>query len=83
MMMSLMEAYLGGEEPSMEDLKATLRKAVIANAIFPLWPVPLLRNIGVQLVLDAVVDYLPSPADLPPVKELIPRLKQRLNASAF
>lgn len=63
----LMEAYLGGEEPSVADLKKTLRKAVIANEIFPIMTGTALKNIGVQLVLDAVVDYLPSPVDLPPV----------------
>jgi len=65
---ALMEAYLGGEEPSLEDLKKTLRKAVIANELFPIMTGTALKNIGVQLVLDAVVDYLPSPLDLPPVQ---------------
>lgn len=63
---ALMEAYLAGEEPSNEDLKKTLRKAVLANEIFPVMTGTALQNIGVQLVLDAVVDYLPSPLDLPP-----------------
>tara|TARA_B100002051_G_scaffold276170_3_gene322923 strand:+ start:8725 stop:10887 length:2163 start_codon:yes stop_codon:yes gene_type:complete len=62
---ALMEAYLGGEEPTTEQLKATLRKAVLANEIFPVMTGTALQNIGVQLVLDAVVDYLPSPLDLP------------------
>src|SRR5690606_2291186 len=70
---ALMEAYLGGEEPTNEQLKATLRKAVIACEIFPIMTGTALRNIGVQLVLDAVVDYLPSPVDLPPVKGIDPR----------
>jgi elongation factor G len=61
----LMEAFLGGEEPSLAALKATLRKAVLANEIFPIMTGTALQNIGVQLVLDAVVDYLPSPVDLP------------------
>lgn len=69
----LMEAYLAGNEPTNEDLKKTLRKAVIANALFPIMTGTALRNIGVQLVLDAVVDYLPSPVDLPPVKGLDPK----------
>lgn len=60
----LMEAYLAGEEPTNADLKKTLRKAVIANELFPIMTGTALRNIGVQLVLDAVVDYLPSPLDL-------------------
>lgn len=63
---ALMEAFLEGKEPSNEDLKKTLRKAVLANEIFPIMTGTALQNIGVQLVLDAVVDYLPSPVDLPP-----------------
>ncbi len=61
---ALMEAYLAGEEPTVEQLKATLRKATLANEIFPVMAGTALQNIGVQLVLDAVVDYLPSPLDL-------------------
>lgn len=70
---ALMEAYLGGEEPTVEQLKATLRKAVLANEIFPVMTGTALQNIGVQLVLDAVVDYLPSPLDLPDVEGTDPR----------
>lgn len=58
--------YLDGKEPTMEVLKATLRKAVIANEIVPVFCGSALKNKGVQLVLDAVVEYLPSPIDLPP-----------------
>ena len=68
----MMEAYLGGDEPSVEDLKAQLRKAVIANEVFPVLCGTALKNKGVQLVLDAVVDYLPSPLDLPPAKGIHP-----------
>jgi elongation factor G len=63
-----MTAYLEGVVPSYEELQATLRKAVIANKIFPVMTGSSLKNVGVQRVLDAVVDYLPSPVDLPPVK---------------
>ena len=59
-----MNAYLEGTEPSIDELKKTLRKAVIANAIFPVYAGSALKNKGVQLVLDAVVDYLPSPTDI-------------------
>ena len=58
--------------PSYEELQSVLRKAVIANEIFPVMTGSALKNKGVQLVLDAVVDYLPSPADLPPVKGIDP-----------
>lgn len=61
----LMNDYLEGKEIPLADLKATLRKAVIKNEIFPVLTGSSLKNKGVQLVLDAVVDYLPSPLDLP------------------
>lgn len=70
---ALMEAFLEGNEPTNEDLKKTLRKAVIANELFPVMTGTALKNIGVQLVLDAVVDYLPSPLDLPPTHGTDPR----------
>jgi elongation factor G len=69
----LMEAFLGGGEPTTEQLMVTLRKAVIANQIFPVLTGSSLKNIGVQLVLDAVVDYLPAPTDLPPVHGINPK----------
>ncbi len=67
-----MAAYLEGTEPALEDLKKILRKAVVGNEIFPVFCGSALKNKGVQLVLDAVVDYLPSPAELPPVKGMNP-----------
>ncbi len=79
---ALMEAYLGGEEPALEDLKKTLRKAVIANEIFPIMTGTALQNIGVQLVLDAVVDYLPSPTDLPPVEGINPKNDETVSRQA-
>ena len=66
----LMTAYLEGKEISISALKETLRKAVIANKIFPVMTGSALKNKGVQLVLDAVVDYLPSPLDIPPIKAI-------------
>lgn len=79
---ALMEAYLGGEEPELEILKKTLRKAVIANEIFPIMTGTALQNIGVQLVLDAVVDYLPAPTDLPPVEGIDPKTEAELTRTA-
>lgn len=70
---AMMNAYLEGNEPPMDQLKATLRKAVIANEIFPVYTGSALKNKGVQHVLDAVVDYLPSPVDMPPVTGTDPR----------
>ncbi len=64
----VMEKYLGGEEPNEEEFKRATRKGVLANAIYPVFCGTALQNIGVQLVLNAVVDYLPSPLD---VKQIV------------
>ena len=63
----LLEKYLSGTEPTVAELKAALRKATIAYKLVPIYCGTSLRNKGVQPLLDAVVDYLPSPLDLPPV----------------
>jgi len=60
-----MEAYLGGEEPSVETLKRCIRQAVITGAFYPILAGSAFKNKGVQPLLDAVVDYLPSPVDIP------------------
>jgi len=64
--------YLEGEKISNEELKAALRRAVIANKATPVFCGSSLRNKGVQILLDAVIDYLPSPAETPPVKGINP-----------
>ncbi len=64
----LMAKFFAGEEIPLEDLKKTMRKAVIANALIPVFTGSALKNIGVQLVLDAAVDYLPAPTDVPAIK---------------
>jgi elongation factor G len=61
-----MEAYLEGNEPSEETLKKCLRKAVLTGAFYPILCGSAFKNKGVQPLLDAVVDYLPSPIDIPP-----------------
>lgn len=63
-----MEAYLGGEEPSEAVLKKCIRKAVLVGAFYPILCGSAFKNKGVQTLLDAVVDYLPSPLDIPPTK---------------
>jgi elongation factor G len=63
-----MEAYLGGEEPSEAVLKKCIRKAVLTGAFYPILAGSAFKNKGVQPLLDAVVDYLPSPVDIPPTK---------------
>lgn len=74
----LMNAYLEGKEPSIEDLKRVLRKATIENKIVPVFTGSALKNKGVQLVLDAVVDYLPSPMDIPPTKGHDPKTGEEI-----
>ncbi|MCA9389966.1 elongation factor G [candidate division WWE3 bacterium] len=64
---ALLEKYLGGEEPTFDELRAALRKAVVHNEIVPVLAGSSLKNKGVQPLLDAVVWYLPSPNDVPPV----------------
>ncbi len=61
-----------GDEISVDDLKAALRKATIAGKITPVYCGSSLRNKGVQPLLDGVIDYLPSPADIPPVDGIHP-----------
>ncbi len=62
----LMMKYLEGEEPSVEELKAALRRATIANELVPVLSGTALKNRGVQRLMDAVVAFLPSPLDIPP-----------------
>ena len=64
----LMMEYLEGEEPSIEALKAALRKATIAVEIIPVLCGTAYRNKGVQKLLDAVVEYMPAPTDIPSIK---------------
>jgi elongation factor G len=63
-----MAAYLEGKEPDEATLKRLIRKAVITGAFFPVLAGSAFKNKGVQPLLDAVVDYLPSPLDVPPIK---------------
>jgi elongation factor G len=68
-----MSAFLEGKEPSMEELKRILREATLKVKLIPVMVGSALKNKGVQLVLDAVVDYLPSPLDIPPVHGIDPK----------
>ncbi|GAA1123125.1 MULTISPECIES: elongation factor G [Arthrobacter] len=63
----LMEKYLAGEEPSVAEIKAGIRKLTIASEIYPVLCGSAFKNRGVQPMLDAVVDYLPNPLDVPPM----------------
>ena len=64
----LMEKYLEGEELTMEEIKASLRQQVLDCKLFPVFCGSAYKNKGIQMLLDAVLDYLPSPLDVPPVK---------------
>ncbi|MCR4274729.1 MAG: elongation factor G [Candidatus Campbellbacteria bacterium] len=75
---ALMHLYLEGKEIPLAELKAVLRKAVIANLIIPVFTGSALKNKGVQLVLDAVIDYLPSPLDIPPAKGIDPNTNEEI-----
>ena len=70
---ALLEKYLNGEEPTVEELQAALRRAVIGYKLVPIYAGSSLRNKGVQPLLDAVVQYLPSPVDLKEVKGINPK----------
>ncbi len=72
----LMGKYLEGVEPSIAEIKAAIRKGTIIRACYPVLCGAALRNIGVQMLLDAVIDYLPSPHEKPPVEGTDPRDKE-------
>ena len=69
----LMEKYVGGETITPEELKAAVRKGTIAMKLFPVICGASFKNKGVQPLLDAVIDYLPSPLDIPPMTGHQPR----------
>jgi len=74
----IMEKYLGGEEITVEEIKKALRKGTIAMKITPVLCGAAFKNKGIQLLLDAIVDYLPSPLDLPPVRGIDPRTEEEI-----
>ncbi len=74
--------YLEGEEISLDELKAALRRAVIAGKATPVFCGSSLRNKGVQILLDAVIDYLPSPAEIPPVEGIDPDTEEVIELPA-
>jgi len=78
----LMNKYLEGEEIDIDVLKKTARKEVIENNLFPVFCGSALKNKGVQLVLDGVVEYLPSPLDIPAVKGVDPKTEEEIERKA-
>ncbi len=71
-----MEAYLEGNEPDEATLKKLIRKAVLISAWFPVLAGSAFKNKGVQTLLDAVVDFLPSPVDVPPTRGIDPKTEE-------
>ncbi len=78
----VMEKYLASEVNSEEELKAGLRRATIVGKIFPTLCGTALKNKGVQLVLDAVLDYLPSPVEVPAIKGIDPKTEKEIERHA-
>ncbi len=79
----LMMKYLEGEEIATEDLKRVLRKATINKELVPVLCGSAFKNKGVQPLLDAVLDYLPSPLDVPPVRGINPKTSQEEERKPF
>ena len=73
---ALMESYLGGEEPSMQQLKKCIRKGVMTQSFVPVMCGTAFKNKGVQPLLDAVIDYLPAPTDVPAIKGIHPKTEE-------
>jgi elongation factor G len=72
----LMDKYLGGEELTLEELQAGIRKACIEIKMIPVLCGSAFKNKGVQNLLDAVVDYMPSPNDVPPISGMVPETEE-------
>lgn len=79
---AILEKYLSGEDILPEELKKILRKAVLSSRLVPVFCGSALKNKGVQLLLDAVCDYLPNPIDLPPVEGEDPQTGEKLSRKA-
>ena len=74
----LMERYLEGEEPSIEEIKKVIRKSTIDNTMVPVVCGTSYRNKGVQKLLDAIVDYMPAPTDVPAIKGINPDTEEEV-----
>ncbi len=78
----LLEKYLDGEELSVEEIKGAIRRATLNVSIFPVLCGASAKNKGVQPLLDAIVDYLPAPVDVPPIEGDIPNTDQKATRKA-
>ncbi|MDX9970675.1 MAG: elongation factor G [Candidatus Gracilibacteria bacterium] len=79
---ALMEKFLEEKEISIDEIKTTLRKATVSNKLYPILCGAALSNIGVQLLLDAICEYLPSPLDIPAVKGTNPQTGEEMERKA-
>lgn len=77
----LMGKYLDGQEPSIDELKKVLRRATIDYKLVPVLCGTALRNKAIQLMIDAIVYYLPSPIDMPPIEGLDPETEEKITRS--
>jgi elongation factor G len=68
----LLEKYLGGEEPTEDELRQAIREATVSGDVFPVFCGSAFKNKGIQALLDGVIDYLPSPVDIPPIQGHLP-----------
>ena len=78
----LLEKYFNGEELTIEEIKGCIRKATIANKMVPVCCGTSYRNKGVQKLLDAVVEYMPSPLDIPAIKGIVPGTEEETERKA-
>ena len=74
---ALLEKYLNNQEPTIDELKTALRKATIAYDLVPFYCGASFRSKGVQPLIDGIIDYLPSPLDVPPVEGISPQTNQK------
>src|SRR5687768_18198372 len=72
----LMEKYVGGQEITTEEIRAAVRKGTIAMKLFPVLCGASFKNKGVQALLDGVIDFLPSPLDIPPMQGINPETRE-------
>lgn len=79
---AMLEKYLAGETPTPDELIATLRKGTVAGKIIPVFTGSALKNKGVQLLLDGVVNYLPSPIDVPAITGVHPKTNEEIERQA-
>ena len=78
----ILEKFLEGEEPTVDEIKSCIRKATLANLIVPVVCGTSYRNKGVQLLLNAIVDYMPSPEDVPAIKGINPKGGEEVRESS-